>query len=636
MLAVLAAWIMATGVFADRIIYVDANAPGADNGLSWEDAYINLQDALADANNSEKPVEIRVAHGIYTPDRSSLHPTGSGDTQATFHLISGVRLKGGYAGILKPNPDIRDTALYKSVLSGDLFGDDIGGLEDPSRLYNSNCVVDGSYTDRTAILDGFEISGARKGEGAYGHDSPPWTNPIRSGGGMRNISGSPNLVNCSFKENNVDVYNVVESAPLFVDCRFENHRLEPLEYRVGTMVILDSSPELLGCIFENNTNGAILLKVGSPVIKQSRFLSNQQIGSLKGGAAIYIETGSLTLQGCEFTRNFSEWYGGAIYAEHASALTIKNCTFIENSSGSGGAIYLGEPGKVVLCSLTISNSVFRSNSAGGYGGAINSRNESTEHISNCVFESNSAHHRGVIASFSKNMILSGCTIIGNKAEELGSTSSNPECMVICEKIQMSNCTIADNRIFNEHASILAQSATLQDSIFWEANPIRILVNGSLKVSHCDTLDGLPGQGNISIDPCFVCPGYWDPNDTPEDPNDDFWVSGDYHLKSQAGRWEPESQSWFQDDVTSPCIDTGDPTSPIGYEPFPNGGMVNMGVYGTTAEASKSWFNKPICETIVAGDINGDCIVDFRDFTIMANHWMFGHQSQETPGRTSRR
>jgi hypothetical protein len=42
-----------------------------------------------------------------------------------------------------------------------------------------------------------------------------------------------------------------------------------------------------------------------------------------------------------------------------------------------------------------------------------------------------------------------------------------------------------------------------------------------------------------------------------------------------------------DDVTSPCIDAGDPNTPIGDELFPNGGVVNMGAYGGTAEASKS-------------------------------------------------
>lgn len=52
-----------------------------------------------------------------------------------------------------------------------------------------------------------------------------------------------------------------------------------------------------------------------------------------------------------------------------------------------------------------------------------------------------------------------------------------------------------------------------------------------------------------------------------------------------------------------------------------GGIVNMGAYGGTAEASKSYFGEPVCETIVAGDINGDCKVDSADFAIMAAHWL---------------
>ncbi len=42
-----------------------------------------------------------------------------------------------------------------------------------------------------------------------------------------------------------------------------------------------------------------------------------------------------------------------------------------------------------------------------------------------------------------------------------------------------------------------------------------------------------------------------------------------------------------DAATSPCIDAGDPNSPVGDEPQPNGGRINMGAYGGTAEASKS-------------------------------------------------
>jgi hypothetical protein len=127
-------------------------------------------------------------------------------------------------------------------------------------------------------------------------------------------------------------------------------------------------------------------------------------------------------------------------------------------------------------------------------------------------------------------------------------------------------------------------------------------NGTIR--NCIVWGNSPEPGNIDVDPYFA-----DPNNS------------DYHLKSQAGRWDPKSKSWVKDDVTSPCIDAGDPMSPVGYEPFPNGGRINMGAYGGTAEASKSYFGKPLCESIVAGDINGDCKVDFTDFAIMASHWL---------------
>jgi len=99
-------------------------------------------------------------------------------------------------------------------------------------------------------------------------------------------------------------------------------------------------------------------------------------------------------------------------------------------------------------------------------------------------------------------------------------------------------------------------------------------------------------GNIDDDPMFANVGYWadatDPNVVlkPDEPRA-TWIDGDYHLQSQAGRWDSTVQAWVQDDVTSPCIDRGYPASPVGLEPVPNGDIVNMGAYGGTAQASKS-------------------------------------------------
>ena len=59
------------------------------------------------------------------------------------------------------------------------------------------------------------------------------------------------------------------------------------------------------------------------------------------------------------------------------------------------------------------------------------------------------------------------------------------------------------------------------------------------------------------------------------------------LKSTAGHYDPNSKTWILDDITSLCIDTGDPNSVFENESFPNGSRINMGVYGNTTEASKS-------------------------------------------------
>ena len=60
---------------------------------------------------------------------------------------------------------------------------------------------------------------------------------------------------------------------------------------------------------------------------------------------------------------------------------------------------------------------------------------------------------------------------------------------------------------------------------------------------------------------------------------------DYHIKSEYGHWN--GSSWINDTETSPCLDAGFASSDYSNEPNPNGGVVNIGVYGNTVEASKS-------------------------------------------------
>jgi hypothetical protein len=92
------------------------------------------------------------------------------------------------------------------------------------------------------------------------------------------------------------------------------------------------------------------------------------------------------------------------------------------------------------------------------------------------------------------------------------------------------------------------------------------------------------------------------------------AGGDYHLKSERGRYWPAHDVWVLDDVTSPGVDGGDPSIYPGEEPMPNGGRINMGAYGGTAYASMS-------EWPIEEDNNRDGIVNFLDFANLAARWL---------------
>jgi hypothetical protein len=490
-----------------KTIYVDGDAAGANDGSTWADAYNYLQDALMFATGGD---EIRVAQGVYRPDEFVLSKRPNLGREETFHLKNGVTIKGGYAGLGAPNPDVRDVERYQTTLSGDRDGDDEADFLNNDE--NSYHVVIGSGTDETAILAGFTVCGGNAdgnsprpyfgtsaGGGAYIHSgslSPPhqeWFDQY--GGGACIDSGTPTLTNCTFTGNSAGrgggMYNT-NSNPTVINCVFKGNSVEAHVYHPSgsTMDNWGSSPTVANCIFPD---GQIANWGSAPTIRNCLF------------------TGNSSIQG------------------DTSTITVVNCTFTGNAGTSPAAVW----------------------------------DYSTATFNNCIFWGNGPtriYHDcpGTTVTFTYSNILGGQTAIVNPCDP------------------------------------------------------------------CDPYNGLVwGEGNIDVDPCFAQPGYWDPNGTPQYPNDDFWVDGDYHLKSQAGRWDPNTQTWIIDEVTSPCIDAGDPASPIGPEPFPNGGIINMGAYGGTAEASKSYFNKPPCDTIVAGDINGDCAVDSKDFALMALHWLGG-------------
>ncbi|MHC4704161.1 MAG: right-handed parallel beta-helix repeat-containing protein, partial [Planctomycetota bacterium] len=284
------------------------------------------------------------------------------------------------------------------------------------------------------------------------------------------------------------------------------------------------------------------------------------------------------------------------------------------------AIYKG--GACYECTGEITGNIFVANSSNIAGGALcNCRGR----IANNIITGNISDSGGG---------LFGCiqvynnAIAGNKANVSGGAMSQCPGYV-------SNNIIAHNRATSvggiEGASISSYNA------FW-SNEGANFAGGATA-----------GAGDMVVDPLFAADGYWDPNGTPET-GDDFWIDGDYHLKSQAGRWDPNDRTWIADTVTSPCVDAGNPASSWARELWPHGRRVNIGAYGGTVEASISlsdagnianldpdpndtgdWVDRSDLALFAAKwlstevpcreDFDASGVVDFADYAILISNWL---------------
>lgn len=522
--------VVAAAHAAERIIYVDAAATEVNDGSSWTDAYVSLQDALTVAKEVDKPLEIRVAQGTYVSRR----PMG-------FEPPAGAVLKGGYAGTAATEPNDRDIVDYATILTG-------------------NRVIAVHDIASSVVISGFTIT--------YG--------PSDTGGHIQNAS------------------------PTFVDCRFLSDGI----MRFG-IEAWDSNCVLIRCQFEGNSGCGIACYGGHLTLTDCTF-AQVQSEAISGSGTIYMLR-------CSFVDN-----GQAV--DWGGTLTARHCTFAGNHADSFAP---------VSCSgdSTFSDCHFINNTSTGEPtgpGALTVYGD-TATLTRCLFAGNSASARasGALESHVSVLKLSHCLFVGNKGGESrpGAIYHLGHQVLI---LRASNCTFAGNR--GQPNTIAYSGPRARFNAIVELSQC-IVQDGpdpfsrEPAVTYSNVEGGYEGQGNIDVDPSFVAPGYWDPNGTPDDPNDDVWIMGDYHLKSQAGHWDSETESWVLDEVTSPCIDVGDPNGPLGAEPFPNGGFVNLGAYGGTIEASRSYFGAPVCETQIAGDINGDCKVDDLDLDILTSHWL---------------
>ena len=308
MVSALGAIALCASTALGSVVYVDDDAPPGGDGQSWATAYRFLQDGLADAAASGGSVtEIRVGQGLYRPDLDAANPAGTGDLLATFQLVDGVRLAGGYAGVGAPTPDARDVSNYVTTLDGDLLGDDGPGFANNDD--NSWHVVTGSLTDATAILDGFTITAGN----ASGPEGAPTYHA--SGGGMIVVSGSPTVRLCTFESN------------------------AAAGWGAGMVVNDVSSPEISGSTFIGNVaqraGGGLRCGDSSVAVTNSTFIGNRAEDLALGGGAIASFNTGLLITESLFLNNYTAGEGG-VTATVGGETMVKNSTLAGNAADDKG------------------------------------------------------------------------------------------------------------------------------------------------------------------------------------------------------------------------------------------------------------------------------------------------------------
>ncbi|NJO15460.1 MAG: hypothetical protein HC877_06850 [Thioploca sp.] len=336
-------------------LYVKSNAVGENNGFSWQDAFLDLQSALMIAQIGD---QIWVAQGIYTPSQ----PNDTGDPRdVTFKLIDGVKIYGGFAGIigseglfsgLFQEQLVRDPNNYETILSGDI-GISGSDIDNSYHVVTSNDTITSS-----TLLDGFTMTTGYANGG----------NNKDFGGGLYNSGGNPRLENLIFKNN------------VATNCGGGIYNLNSTDLVLKAVKLTHNKAI--------QTGGGMCNENSSPQLSAIMIISN----SATDGGGIYNNNSILVLNGGYVKENQASNNGGGFYNQDTT-LTVTdnpNKVIIQSNQASlnGGGIYNNNS------ILTISYFSFEGNSAAGSGGGLYDDMTSRSSMHHTFFTGNQANNGG--------------------------------------------------------------------------------------------------------------------------------------------------------------------------------------------------------------------------------------------------
>lgn len=436
----------------DETIFVDANASGAGDGSSWENAYTSLQNAL---NSAAEGDEIWVADGTY-------RPTVTENRETSFVIPNNVKVYGGFAGGESELGD-RSVGQNVAILSGDI------GVPS-NNADNSYNVVSLKGVESDTVLDGFTITGGNADGDISGSDE----NSI--GGGIYAESSNATLANLIITRNNAN-----SGAGMYSEN--SQHEITNVDF------IANGVNSLLG-----GTGGGLATVDSTENIENVTFAYNVTSGN---GGAINSIRSILDLDDVEFIANQASNYGGGVYNRESSFL-LSNGVFLNNTaSGSstignngvsrGGGIYNEGSDSSFRDNIgsSISDTIFQGNSADFGGGVFNDEIDST--VTNSLFTDNYSISGAGIYNISSNSEITNSTFTNNISQFASGVASEGR---ESDRTTITNSIFWDNRTTFERSPITNSNSTTEVSFS--------IVEGSYD-----------GSEIINADPQFVDPNSFD-------------------------------------------------------------------------------------------------------------------------------
>jgi hypothetical protein len=342
--------------------------------------------------------------------------------------------------------------------------------------------------------------------------------------------------------------------------------------------------------------------------------------------------------------NFAEAAGGGVHIGPKSSCLIKNNRILENKTigEAGGGIYCYDKTTAWIIGNEIIGNIAETANGGGIwqweslGGVIED-NIIVGNIATPTLPWGSEGRGGGIGELISATLIRNNLVCGNKAKEGGGIwiQGGGACKVVNNTVvgniaDLSGAGIAVaynvfspiiNNIVADNGSGGGIYVEPDPELFSEPNVIANDTWNNQGGNYTGDINDLTGTaGNISADPCFVDAGYWDANDTPEDPNDDYWVQGDYHI----GYLSLCRDSGSSDSAPDADIDANPRPHFTGFDI----GAYELQIYDLVATGTVDFIDLSLLADFwlvqgssIPADLDDNGTVDFRDFALLVSGWL---------------